>query len=56
MRDIEYPRQAGKAWLARIYQPTESLIKIRYRPKSDVRARRRFSVAEIMAFRNWCNE
>jgi len=21
MRDIEYQRQAGKAWLARIYQP-----------------------------------
>jgi acetyl esterase len=21
-RDIEYPHQAGKAWLARIYQPT----------------------------------
>jgi hypothetical protein len=41
----------AKPWLACIYQPKGPIIKIRYQPKSDVRAGRRFAPAEMMAFK-----
>jgi hypothetical protein len=42
--DVEYQHQAGKAWLARIYQPKGTNHQDSLSPKSDVRAWRRFSV------------